>query len=284
MPNVYKIVESESFFESIELIRDMTENATLECAKYDGNREFCFLQKDCVYQDHLDDCIPGQRTYFQNRFPLDGILIEGRKNVTDRSIESPDVPYWTDIAALPDFRKLYGIVNKSLKKNETYNLIIYDAFPISTHSSKGVVMVGSQEGLAYLGNANPRLVAYLYLFSGIVSFLVGLILLIKSFVAPRPFGRRHRCLENVCIKTNVGNKLVKRRKSGSLNDVLVGKEKLVNADHGATLFQKKDFRSISKYIKEVDLPPIKSTRKHSIKSSAKGSKKKQNYQTSKAIF
>jgi hypothetical protein len=90
---------------------------------------------------------------------------------------------WMRTAALPTFRKLYGVIRHDLPAGQ-YSLRINNRYNVSSFGgTKSVVLATT----SWLGGKNPFL-GIAYIVVGAVSLLQGIVFLIKQLVSPRKLG------------------------------------------------------------------------------------------------
>lgn len=96
--------------------------------------------------------------------------------------KSPDFIVWMRMAALPTFRKLYGIIHEPMVGN--YTFIIGNNFPVLQFEGKKSFVL--QQSF-WLGGPTPQL-GYTYIFIGAICLGLGLIFGLKEFFSPRVVG------------------------------------------------------------------------------------------------
>ncbi|EGG23050.1 hypothetical protein DFA_05180 [Cavenderia fasciculata] len=97
--------------------------------------------------------------------------------------EDEDFIVWMRTAGLPDFKKLYRIINTDVKKG-SIDLEIKANYPVRSFDGKKYVVFSTT---TWIGGKNPFL-GYAYIVVGVVCFLQGIVFLIKHKVAPRKLG------------------------------------------------------------------------------------------------
>jgi len=112
---------------------------------------------------------------FQN--PPSGTL--GIRTIPD--LQDEDFIVWMRTAALPDFKKLYRIINQDMEGN--YFLKIHNYYPVYGFGSKYVVF----STMSWAGGQNPFM-GYAFIVMGAVAILQGVIFSIKQLICPRPLG------------------------------------------------------------------------------------------------
>jgi hypothetical protein len=97
--------------------------------------------------------------------------------------EDEDFIVWMRTAGLPDFKKLYRIINQPLEVGE-YTIIAVSNYPVDSFDGKKHVVLSTT---SWIGGKNPFL-GYAYIVVGAICLVQGLIFLIKHKVAPRKLG------------------------------------------------------------------------------------------------
>jgi len=97
-------------------------------------------------------------------------------------IEDEDFIVWMRTAGLPDFKKLYRIIESPVQGNYTVKVSSY--YPVSSFGGKKHVVLSTT---TWIGGKNPFL-GYAYIVVGVVCFVQGVIFGIKHKVAPRKLG------------------------------------------------------------------------------------------------
>lgn len=114
--------------------------------------------------------------------------------------EDEDFIVWMRTAGLPDFKKLYRIIDQDLLPDHVYNVTIYSSmfniphvwkylfiyldFPVESFSGKKHVVLSTT---SWIGGKNPFL-GYAYIVVGAICFVLGIIFFIKHKIAPRKLG------------------------------------------------------------------------------------------------
>jgi len=98
-------------------------------------------------------------------------------------IEDEDFIVWMRTAGLPDFKKLYRIIEGGLKKG-TYTVTINAHYPVSSFGGKKYIVVSTT---TWIGGKNPFL-GYAYIVVGAICFVQGLVFGIKHRISPRKLG------------------------------------------------------------------------------------------------
>ncbi|KAJ3442552.1 cell cycle control protein [Anaeramoeba flamelloides] len=100
-------------------------------------------------------------------------------------LENEHFIVWMRIAALPTFRKLYAILEKGkLEKSKTYTIEIGNNYPVeSFEGTKSLIITTT----TFTGGKNSFL-GYVYIITGAILFLVGILFLSKHLIKPRDLG------------------------------------------------------------------------------------------------
>lgn len=98
--------------------------------------------------------------------------------------EDEDFIVWMRTAGLPDFKKLYRIIDTPLEANTTYYVRIRSYYPVASFSGKKHFVISTT---TWIGGKNPFL-GYAYIVVGAICFVLGIIFAIKHQVAPRKLG------------------------------------------------------------------------------------------------
>lgn len=107
---------------------------------------------------------------------------DGSVTILPPNVEDTGFKVWMRQAALPDFRKLYGIIQRDkILKGDVLTFTVENSYDVEgiKDGSKSVVISST----SWLGGANPML-AYQCLIAGITCFLFNAILLLKMKVSP----------------------------------------------------------------------------------------------------
>ncbi len=103
--------------------------------------------------------------------------------LADFKITDEHFVVWMRTAALPTFRKLYGVLNHDLDAGN-YTVLIENRYNVTGFGgTKSVVLATT----SWLGGKNPFL-GIAYIVVGSISLLQGIIFLIKQLVSPRKLG------------------------------------------------------------------------------------------------
>jgi len=99
------------------------------------------------------------------------------------NFEDEDFIVWMRTAGLPNFKKLYRIIDTSLAAG-TYEVDITNNYPVSSFSGTKSVVLSTT---SWIGGKNPFL-GYAYIVVGVVCFLQGVIFGLKHAISPRKLG------------------------------------------------------------------------------------------------
>lgn len=97
--------------------------------------------------------------------------------------EDEDFIVWMRTAGLPDFRKLYRIIDTDLPAGQ-YTILVNSRFPVASFSGKKHIVLSTT---TWIGGRNPFL-GYAYIVVGAICFVLGIVFGIKHKVAPRKLG------------------------------------------------------------------------------------------------
>eukprot|EP01117_Protostelium_nocturnum_P017522 TRINITY_DN713_c0_g1_i1.p1 TRINITY_DN713_c0_g1~~TRINITY_DN713_c0_g1_i1.p1 ORF type:complete len:325 (+),score=97.26 TRINITY_DN713_c0_g1_i1:140-1114(+) len=104
--------------------------------------------------------------------------IRGPVNNTDE-----DFIVWMRTAGLPNFKKLYRIIDQDLNPGN-YTFAINDNFPVASFSGRKYVVIST---VSWIGGKNPFL-GWAFIAVGIVCFVQGVAFAIKHKISPRKLG------------------------------------------------------------------------------------------------
>lgn len=105
----------------------------------------------------------------------------GIRTVPD--IEDEDFIVWMKTAGLPDFLKLYRIIEQDIPKG-TYTVTVTSRYPVHSFKGKKYVVLSTT---TWVGGKNP-FIGYAYIVVGVISFIQGVLFLVKHKIAPRKLG------------------------------------------------------------------------------------------------
>jgi len=97
--------------------------------------------------------------------------------------EDEDFIVWMRTAGLPNFKKLYRIIDSDLQQG-TYQVDITNNYPVSQFSGKKYVVLSTT---TWIGGKNPFL-GWAYIVVGIICFIQGIVFAIKQKISPRKLG------------------------------------------------------------------------------------------------
>lgn len=126
--------------------------------------DIAWAGEDALYED------PGAST--------DGVRIPAVPSFEDERFQ-----VWMRTAALPNFLKLYGVIEKDLKKG-VYRMDIENRYPVHDFDGKKFFKLSTT---SVLGGRNPFL-GWGFIIIGVLLALVAIISLLKQIVYPRKLG------------------------------------------------------------------------------------------------
>jgi hypothetical protein len=97
--------------------------------------------------------------------------------------EDEDFIVWMRTAGLPNFKKLYRIIEQDLEKG-TYEVDIANNYPVSSFDGKKFIVLSTT---SWIGGKNPFL-GWAYIVVGIICFLQGIAFGLKHAISPRKLG------------------------------------------------------------------------------------------------
>jgi len=100
-----------------------------------------------------------------------------------KDFEDEDFIVWMRTAGLPNFKKLYRIIDQDLSPG-TYTVDIQNNFPVEEFSGKKYVVLSTT---TWIGGKNPFL-GWAYIVVGIICFVQGIVFAIKQKISPRKLG------------------------------------------------------------------------------------------------
>jgi len=98
-------------------------------------------------------------------------------------LEDEDFIVWMRTAGLPDFKKLYRIIDQDLEVG-TYTILITSRYPVESFSGKKHFVLSTT---TWIGGKNPFL-GYAYIVVGAICLVQGIIFALKHKVSPRKLG------------------------------------------------------------------------------------------------
>jgi len=98
-------------------------------------------------------------------------------------LEDEDFIVWMRTAGLPDFKKLYRIIDQDIPKGQ-YTVLVKSYYPVESFSGKKHVVLSTT---TWIGGKNSFL-GYAYIVVGAICFAQGIIFGIKHKLAPRKLG------------------------------------------------------------------------------------------------
>jgi len=106
--------------------------------------------------------------------------LRGIRTVPD--LKNPEFINWMRVAGLPTFRKLYRIINETLRGD--FIVEIANNFPVTSFGGHKYVVLSTT---SWLGGKNPFL-GYAYIVVGSVCFILAVIFALKQIIRPRVQG------------------------------------------------------------------------------------------------
>lgn len=100
-----------------------------------------------------------------------------------QDFEDEDFIVWMRTAGLPNFKKLYRIIDQDIEPG-VYYVTIDNNFPVSSFNGKKFVVLSTT---TWIGGKNPFL-GWAYIVIGIICFLLGVAFAIKHTISPRKLG------------------------------------------------------------------------------------------------
>jgi len=97
--------------------------------------------------------------------------------------EDEDFIVWMRTAGLPNFKKLYRIIDTSLEPG-TYQVEIQNNYPVAAFSGKKYLVISTT---SWIGGKNPFL-GWAYIVVGIICFVQGVAFALKHKISPRKLG------------------------------------------------------------------------------------------------
>jgi len=97
-------------------------------------------------------------------------------------VRDPHFMNWMNIAALPNFRKLYGVIDGSFNVGDTLSFAVSSMVDVNSFNGKKSLVLSAQ---GTLGVSNPGL-GITYIVTGGASLLFSIIFFLKQEISPRP--------------------------------------------------------------------------------------------------
>lgn len=107
---------------------------------------------------------------------------QGIRTIPD--FEDEDFIVWMRTAGLPDFKKLYRIIDNDLPAGSNYTARIRNNYPVASFNGKKSFVLSTT---TWIGGKNPFL-GYAYIVVGAICFLQSIIFAVKHKVSPRKLG------------------------------------------------------------------------------------------------
>jgi len=152
-----------------------------QCIGIDQNQCTCFV--DSSGQSHVYYYPNDETTQYLHETYAG--LVSPLVGVTD-----PRFMNWMNIAALPKFRKLYGIIDGNYKEGDTLKISV--SYPVGSGAPYDVNQFSGTKSVVLsakgaLGVRNPGL-GVTYIVSGACMVIMALVFFIKHEISPRPLG------------------------------------------------------------------------------------------------
>jgi len=100
-----------------------------------------------------------------------------------QDFEDEDFIVWMRTAGLPNFKKLYRIIDQDLEAGD-YNVTIVNNYPVHQFSGTKSVVLSTT---TWIGGKNPFL-GYAYIIVGAICILLGVCFALKHWISPRKLG------------------------------------------------------------------------------------------------
>jgi len=100
-----------------------------------------------------------------------------------QDFEDEDFIVWMRTAGLPNFKKLYRIIDQDLDAG-SYQIKIVNNYPVSQFSGRKFVVLSTT---TWIGGKNPFL-GYAYIIVGAICILLGVCFALKHWISPRKLG------------------------------------------------------------------------------------------------
>jgi hypothetical protein len=117
----------------------------------------------------------------KNKFHNPPANAPGIRTIPD--FEDEDFIVWMRTAGLPNFKKLYRIIDTSLDPG-TYQVQIQNNYPVSAFGGKKYVVISTT---SWIGGKNPFL-GWAYIVVGVICFVQGVAFALKHWISPRKLG------------------------------------------------------------------------------------------------
>jgi hypothetical protein len=99
-------------------------------------------------------------------------------------VKEPHFMNWMNIAALPNFRKLYGVIKSNFKKGDRIVIEVDSTYDVSGWEGSKSVVVSQKNRL---GLPNPQ-IGSAYISAGAIALSAAIVLFVKQKFFPRPAG------------------------------------------------------------------------------------------------
>jgi hypothetical protein len=151
---------------------------TASCSKLPSNPSTCKCYSGSLTNTPYIHYYPqdGSIEYLYETYPN---IIEPKEGVSNEHIKN-----WMNIAALPDFRKLYGHIGGPLKKGDVISFTVQSNYNVGNWDGTKAIVLSEKYAL---GLPNDGL-GIAYTVSGSICIVVAFIFLLKQLLAPRAIG------------------------------------------------------------------------------------------------
>jgi hypothetical protein len=99
-------------------------------------------------------------------------------------VQDPHFMVWMRTASLPNFRKLYGVIDSSFSSGDSLTFVIDANFEVTSFGGTKTLTIST---LSDLGGKNTYL-GIAYIIVGGLSLFLGVLFATKSLISPRPIG------------------------------------------------------------------------------------------------
>uniref|UniRef100_A0A0Q3MWH9 ALA-interacting subunit n=1 Tax=Setaria italica TaxID=4555 RepID=A0A0Q3MWH9_SETIT len=124
------------------------------------------------------------KNVFPSNFQNGSFIGGGKLDPTVPLREQEDLIVWMRTAALPKFRKLYGVIEEDLQVDETISILIRNNYNTYTFGGKKSIVLSTA---TWLGGKNDFL-GYAYIVTGSLSIFMSILFALIHVKYPRPQG------------------------------------------------------------------------------------------------
>ncbi|CAN6309041.1 unnamed protein product [Urochloa humidicola] len=124
------------------------------------------------------------KNVFPSNFQNGSFIGGGKLDPTIPLSEQEDLIVWMRTAALPKFRKLYGVIEEDLRVDETISILIRNNYNTYTFGGKKSIVLSTA---SWLGGKNDFL-GYAYIVTGSLSIFMSILFALIHAKYPRPQG------------------------------------------------------------------------------------------------